>query len=212
MQRTSSRVLPHGALRRVGVFAGIMLSGVSLSGCGSAQTTSRHEVNPALRQIQTPAGGSAADADRAALARFVGLWNFEGWTLKNGERASASGIAAATIENQHFVLIDVQTTAGAMGTRGGHRSGSVLLASEPGIGLTMTAWGDASPAISRSTGHVEGNASAFVFEESQTPQGIRRLSVTMTFETNDRWVTAVHDLAAAGRPLVAQYTFTRAPN
>jgi len=182
-----------------------------LCGCESSSPARHQGTNPALRQIEAPASGGTVDADRAALARFVGVWNFEGWAINGGNRVTAAGKAAAAIENDHFVLIDVQTTSGTLGSRASNKSGSVLLASEPGIGLTMTAWGDASPAISRATGHVEGNASAFVFDEARTPKGVHRLSMTMTFETDDRWVARVHDLSAGDHPLVAQYTFTRAP-
>lgn len=205
---------PRATSRRswFGPLAGIATAGLLLAGCQSSSAPAAHfAANPALSPIQVPPGGSSCDADRAALARFVGVWNFDGWANSGGARTTASGKAAATIENQHFVLIDLQTTSGTVGARAGTKSGSMLLASEPGIGLTLTAWGDASPSMSRAIGRAEGNASAFMFEEARTPAGMHRLSITMTFETNDRWVASIHDLSVGGQPRVAQYTFTREP-
>src|SRR5690606_31871573 len=94
--------------------------------------------------------------------------------------------------------------------RAGRKSGSMIFASEPGVGPTMTAWGDASPAISRFQGRVEGNGSAFSFTEVKTAVGQRRHSVTIVFQTDDAWTAEIRDLTASGSPVVAKYRFTRA--
>jgi hypothetical protein len=189
--------------------AALAVAAIPALGCQSEPAAHEHAANPALRPMPAPTGGGPVDADRAALARFVGVWDFDGWSARPGqEHKQARGRAAATIESQYFVLMDVQATAGAPG-RGGHKSGSMLLASEPGVGVTLTAWGDGSPSISRLLGRSEGNGSAFVFNEERTPSGVHPTSITIVFETNDKWVAEIHDVAATGKPVIASYTFTR---
>lgn len=180
------------------------------AGCSTHQTTAEHPVNPALRAITPPAHGTAADADRAALARFVGVWNFEGWsTDPTGAHQPGAGHAAAVIESEHFVLMDLLTTSGQLAGRTSRKSGSMIFASEPGIGVTMTAWGDASPSISRMVGRAEGNGSVFTFHEAKTPEGHHQMGAIVTFETDDRWVVDIKNASMSGEPVVARYTFTR---
>src|SRR5690606_31063353 len=98
--------------------------------------------NPALRPLTLPANATLADEDRAALARFIGVWDFEGWsTTDAGQRQNARGTAAAASEHEHFVLVDVRSTAGQLSGEAGRSAGSMLLAVDPGSGLTLTAWG-----------------------------------------------------------------------
>lgn len=165
--------------------------------------------NPALRSIRVPPSASPADADRAALARFVGAWDFEGWSGHEGRRTQGAGRAAAVIEDEHFVLLDLEATTGQLGGRTGRKSGSMILASEPGIGVTLTAWGDAAPSISRLAGRAHGNGAVFTLDEARTPAGRPRLSMTITFETDDRWVAEIRERGRTSPPL-ARYTFTRA--
>jgi hypothetical protein len=192
--------------------AACLVATISLAlGCQTQNAMTEHPANPALRRIEAPAGTTAADADRAALARFVGVWNFEGWSADQGsKRNSASGRAAGTIENEHFLLLDLQATSGQLSGRTGRKSGSMLFASEPGIGLTVTAWGDASPSITRLVGYIEGNASAYCFHEAKTPPGMHQHALTITFQTDDKWVAEVQDMTANDKPVVARYEFTRA--
>ncbi len=203
-------------IRTTRVMGCILLAGAGafLAGCsGQKDLSSGQERNPALRRMETPPGGTQADADRAALARFVGVWTFEGWsTDTGGVRTPASGDAAAVIENEHFVKIDVVATSGKLGGRAGRKGGSLLLASEPGVGVTLTSWGDASPSISRLIGRSEGEGSQFTFQEARTPEGVRAVSLKVTFETDDRWLAQVSDASTPNGPVVASYTFTRVQN
>ncbi len=188
----------------------LVLAGMTLAGCQSQPPSSASPQSPDLRQLETPPGGTAEDADRAALARFVGAWSFEGWWAgADGERTAVAGRAAGVIESVHFVLLDLQTTSGEFAGRAGRKSGSLLFASEPGIGLTLTAWGDASPAMNRLAGTVDGAGSVFTFTEARTPAGRHRLGARMAFESDDRWVGEIRDETAAGQPVVARYVFTR---
>jgi hypothetical protein len=199
---------------------GVVVRGVTLlcsaaalfgPGCQTNSDTSEYAPNSALRRIESPPGATETDSDRAALARFIGVWNFEGQSLVDGSlKPMTSGRAAASIEDVHFVLLDLEATAGELSGRAGRKSGSMVFASEPGIGLTLTAWGDASPSITRLVGGVEGDGSRFNFNEMKTPPGLPRHSITITFETDDRWVAEFRNVAASGRPVVARYQFTRA--
>jgi hypothetical protein len=183
------------------------LSGI---GCQGQPATEEHPASPALRAIQTPADATTADIDRAALSRLVGAWNYEGWSVdQDSARREASGRAAGTIESEHFVLMDLQATSGELGGRAGRKTGSMIFASEPGVGPTMTAWGDASPSISRFVGRVEGNGSAFTFNEVRTADGRHRHALTIVFTTDNQWTAEVRNLTASGSPVVAKYQFTR---
>lgn len=182
---------------------------VLLGGCQTAPATSDQPVNPALRVITSPAGAAPADVQRAALARFVGTWNFEGWSSGDGTlRNRFDGRAAGTIENEHFVLLDLEATAGRLAGKAGRKSGSLFFASEPGIGLTLSAWGDASPSVSRFVGTALGGASVFRFREVRSASG-SRIALAIKFETDDRWSAELRDLNATGEPVIAYYTFTR---
>lgn len=186
--------------------------------CGGCQSMSASDsapqqaANPPLRRLEIPKDATPIDADRAALSRFVGVWDFSGWaTAPDGSHTPGSGRAAAAIENQHFLLIDVQAASGQTAGRAGHKGGSMLFASEPRMGLTLTAWGDASPSLTRLTGHCEGSCSKFVFNEVNSPSDSRTLALTISFQSDDRWVADVRDNAASGHPVVASYVFTRVP-
>ena len=189
----------------------LIIASVLATGCQSQSAPADRPANMALKRIDTPAGATQADADRAALARFIGAWNFDGWSAPPGSAHSqVSGRAAATIEREHFVLIDLQATSGELAGATGRRAGSMLLASEPGIGATLTAWGDACPSISRLVGQVKGNGSVFSFHEVTTPAGRHRHSLVITFETDDRWTAEIRDISVSGDPLLCSYQFTRA--
>jgi len=181
-------------------------------GCQSAERADSPPPPTApLRALQVPIDAAPADADRAALARFVGVWNFEGRAGRDALPRSASGFAAGVIEDEHFILIDFQATSGELAGRAGRKGGSMLLASEPGLGITLTAWGDASPSISRFVGRAHHAGSSFAFHEAQTPENRHRLDLNITFTSDDRWTLEVRDTTAPGDPIVAFYQFTRAP-
>ncbi len=196
---------------RIGVALAGLAATLSLtSGCSSETRATPTDPHRALRPIVTIAGASAADRDRAALARFVGDWKFEGFAQNGVERTPGSGQAAATIEREHFVLLDLQAAEGQLSGRAGRKSGSMIFASEPGIGLTLTAWGDASPTITRMVGSIEGNASRFTFKEMPTAPGLHRHTMMFDFVTDDRWIAEIRDESERNSPIVARYEFVRA--
>jgi hypothetical protein len=199
--------------RRVTVIGTAALGLASLWGCQCQPCACAHPANPTLRQLEISAGASAADADRAALSRFVGVWTFDGWSAASGcDRKPRAGKAAAAIEDEHFVLIDLQTTSGPVGGHSEQKSGSLMLGSEPGIGVTLTAWGSASPSISRFVGSAARDGSFFCFKEVRTVADTRRLWVCIWFETDDQWTAQVRDGTASDHPLIAEYKFTRTSN
>ncbi len=185
-----------------------MLCGAAVGASGCRQGAAKEEFgpNPALRAIQTPAGGTKADADRAVLARIVGVWRFDGWSIgSDGAKIQAAGTAAGTIENEHFVLLDVQSSSGQLGGRAARKGGSMLFASEPEAGLTLTAWGDASPAVRRLNGEVRGNGSALTFADRRGAD----VSLKLVFTTDDRWVLEAVEPDGRGTRTVARYVFER---
>jgi hypothetical protein len=203
----------HRSFRAL-VAACLCAAPAALVACGSSQVApATPPTTGNLRPITTPAGGSVADAQRAALARFVGIWQFEGWSVDPaGTQRSVSGRAAATIEREHFVLIDMQATSGEMAGRALRRGGSILLASEPGLGVTLTTWGDASPAVGRLIGKAGESGGSFVFDEAATPAGRQRVQITIHFRSDDHWVAELRDAEAGGSNMLARYEFKRAAN
>lgn len=167
----------------------------------------------ALRPIVAPASGDPSDRQRAMLARFVGLWSFEGWAVDgSGQRKACTGRAAAAIEKEHFVLVELRATAGTqLAGRSGRTSASLLFGSEPGVGVTLTAWGDASAAVSRLIGSADAGGATFTFREAPTPAGVHTAGMVIRFEGDDRWTAELRDADAGGK-VVAAYTFTRAAN
>lgn len=180
-----------------------------LTGCQSnAPESSATGAN--LRPITAPAGGTSADRDRSALARLIGVWDVKGWRSgEDGARQDVLAHAAGVIESEHFVLLTVQATSGQFAGRSARSLASLLFASEPGIGPTLTVWGDASPAINRLTGWTAEDASRFTFTEVKTASGAPRMNVTITFESDDAWVAQFRRSELLAEP-VAEYRFTRA--
>ncbi|GMV24194.1 MAG: hypothetical protein AMXMBFR58_02250 [Phycisphaerae bacterium] len=186
---------------------------VTLVACNAPQKSPPAPAAHNLRPITAPAGGSIADAHRASLARFVGIWQFEGWSVDSaGIQQSVSGRAAATIEREHFVLIDLQATSGQMAGRALRRGGSILLASEPGLGVTLTTWGDASPSVGRLIGRTEGSGASFVFDEAATPAGRQRVQISIHFRSDDHWIAELRDADTGDSKVLASYEFKRAAN
>ncbi|MBS0196744.1 MAG: hypothetical protein JSR77_08300 [Planctomycetes bacterium] len=199
----------YARLRTGIAVAGLAATLLPAPGCGSQPRTAAPDAHRALRPIVTIAGASAADKDRAALARFVGDWKFEGFAMNGSDRAKGSGRAAASIEREHFVLLDLQAAEGQLSGHAAKKSGSMIFASEPAIGLTLTAWGDASPAMTRMVGEVDANASHFTFNEMRTAPGVHRHTISFDFETDDRWIAEIRDESERNTPVVARYEFTR---
>lgn len=194
----------------VRVLAPFFAGCVALAGCQSSPKVADNAVNPSLSRLNVPEGAAPIDADRAALARFVGVWRFEGVLVNaNKEQTTVQGSAAGTIEKEHFVLLELAPSSGQLGGRAMRSAGSMLFAAEPGVGLTITAWGDAAPAVSRMTGTTSLKGGVFSFTELRTPTNAARLGLSITFETDDRFVASISDLSKPGRPFLARYTFTR---
>jgi hypothetical protein len=84
----------------------------------------------------------------------------------------------------------------------------MLFASEPGMGMTLTAWCETSPSLRRLTGRVNAGGT-LTYTEARAPDHVHRIELNITFENDDRWTAELRDAGAAGRPIVAAYTFTR---
>lgn len=165
-----------------------------------------HQTNQSDGQASRDA--EIANADRGELARLIGVWTFEGWSIdQNGGRQTVSGVAAGTVEDTYLVLMDFQASEGQFRGQTGRKAGSMLFASEPGIGMTVTAWGDASPLVCRLSGRRDGKR--FLYTEMPTPHGRNRHSLTITFETDDRWVVEIRGTSDMADSPVASYRFTR---
>lgn len=195
-----------GSLLGVGVLA-------LATGCQSMEDTTGNGVNPALRELQTGPNATSADKQRAALSRLVGVWTFTGWTSDAGNWAErpfdVTGVAAGVVEDESFVLLDLQVTSGELTGHSARKTGSMLFASEPGVGATVTAWGDASPSISRLVGEIVNHGANFNYTEHRTPQGRGRVSLSIEFVTDDRWVAEIRDMGLETRPIVGRYVFER---
>jgi hypothetical protein len=180
-------------------------------GCGTMQQTATPTMRPPqVRPLDTLGHSDPIDRDRLALSRFVGAWDFEGWYDAPGEpRRMAAGIAAGTIENRFFLLLDSARIV-VQGERGEVITGAMLLSAEPGIGLMMTAWSEQSPVVHRFRGTVEAEGSRFMFDEVRPLRGNDHLHLVMRFETDDRWIAEFHRISGGSNVIAASYTFTRA--
>lgn len=203
-RRTSLRLRAVPSLCAIGCAA-------LLVGCNTTPTSGTGVRPPRVRALDTSGLADPVDRDRLALSRFVGAWDFEGWYDPPGEsRRTTEGRAAATIEHNHFIMLD---TARAVEQADDveYSVGSMLLSVEPGIGLMATAWSSDTPAIHRLGGSVEAGGSRFVFKEFRTVGGRDRVRAVMRFETDDRWVLEFSRKSSGQDVIAASYTFTRAP-
>ena len=187
-----------------------MVCGAALAGCATSPGGAAPAVRPAqVRSLNLDAYQDPAERDRAALVRFVGAWDYDGWyDPPDQPRRQAAGIAAGTIEHRHFVLLDSAEVA-QQGGIADFQAGSMLLSSEPGIGLMLTAWSGQAPAVHRCRGTVEAEGSRFVFDEFRPIRTQDRLRMIVRFETDDRWVIDFYRRTGGKDVLAASYTFTR---
>jgi len=147
-----------------------------------------------------------ADSDRGLLAKLVGDWRFEGsWTGAGGVKNNVQGRAAGVLVNNYFITMDVQTTSGELAGRTSRDEGSILFASEPGIGLTASAWGDASPSITRLVGHSESNGSILAY----VPAGGNSNAVAFTIRFDGENSFIANITGGSNGQRAATYTFTR---
>jgi hypothetical protein len=170
-----------------------MLAGCHSTNCGPT-TWSAHADEQVL------------DADRALLAKFVGAWEYEGWSIPEGEtRRSSKGIASGVVEHAHFVLFD---TLGEVEQGDDARAikGSILFSVEPGVGLMLTSWSDDSTSVHRFDGDIENDGMRFVFLSYQPLWGPgSKVKLVIEFASRDQWTATFHRNGA----VVAEYTFSR---
>lgn len=177
--------------------------------CGCAGTPPRvgDAPNASLRALEIESGAPQSDADRMKLTRFIGVWSFRGTvTDEGGGTREVAGTAAGVLEDSHFVLLDVEATQGAFAGETGRKSGSMLFASEPGKGLTVTAWGDGAPAVRRLIGATNSDGSVYEFRAMHGQKHGAGVGMRIVFETDDRWTAT---LTRHSGPARASYVFTR---
>lgn len=194
-----NRTILHaaGALRAP---AGLVVGGLMLVAMAGCQTG-----NAPSGAANSSFSIQAADSERTHLAKFVGDWQFEGsWSGADGKPHPVQGQAAGVLVNNFFVMLDIQTTSGELAGRTTREDGSIVFASEPGVGVTVTAWGDASPNVTRLVGRSEqgGNVLRFV------PAGgtANAVALVVQFDGPNRFTTQLNPGAALSS---ANYTFTR---
>lgn len=199
----------HAKPRASGVHATLLCLIGSAALCGCANTPPRvgDAPNASLRALEIESGAPQSDADRMKLARFIGVWSFRGTvTDEGGGTREVAGTAAGVLENSHFVLLDVEATQGAFAGETGRKSGSMLFGSEPGKGLTLTAWGDGAPDVRRLIGATNADGSAFEFRAMHGQKQGAGVSMRIVFETDDRWTAT---LTRHSGPARASYVFNR---
>ncbi|MBX3317031.1 MAG: hypothetical protein KF902_09250 [Phycisphaeraceae bacterium] len=187
-------------------FAVLCLVGSALlGGCHGTPARVKDSPNASLRPIDVAPDAPKSDADRSKLARLIGVWSFRGTVTDDSDSTrEVTGTAAGVLENSHFVLLDVQATQGEFAGTAGRKSGSMLFGSEPGKGLTVTAWGDAGPEIRRLIGATNADGSVFEFRVMQGHGRGAGISMRIVFETDDRWSVTISRGTAS-----ASYVFSR---
>ncbi len=148
----------------------------------------------------------ALASDRVHLARLVGAWEYEGWSIPEGQpRRTSKGKASGVIEHSHFVLFD---TLGDILQANEHKNikGSMLFSVEPGLGLMLTSWSDDSASVHRLEGDFENEGARFVFVSYAPLWGSdSKVRMVVDFINADRWTAKFYRDGA----VVAEYTFNR---
>lgn len=182
---------------------GFVVGSFALGGLTACQTGGSSSNNS-----NSSFSASRADSDRALLTKLVGDWQFEGaWSGADGKSNTVKGRAAGVLVNNFFVLLDVQSTEGQLAGRTTREDGSMLFAAEPGMGLTVTAWGDAAPSVTRLVGSSRDNGNVFNFLPADGTGNA--VALVIRFDGPDRFTTQLNPGAALSS---ASYTFTRAAN
>lgn len=180
---------------------GVVVGSLALGGLTACQSGGSSSSNS-----DSSFSASVADSNRTLLTKLVGDWQFEGaWSGADGKPNAVQGRAAGVLVNNFFVLLDVQSTEGQLAGRTTREDGSMLFAAEPGRGLTVTAWGDASPSVTRLVGGSHDNGNVFSFVPADGTGNAAALVIR--FDGPDRFTTQLNPGAALSS---ASYTFTRA--
>ncbi len=129
------------------------------------------------------AGMTNADRDRLALAKFARNWRVNGWETIDGQRRPVSGTGVGVVENAFFLRLDMQVTDQQSGQI---NRGNVVLAADPGRGLTLNSRFDTSPSPAAYAGSVSADGMTFTLDEIG---GGRR--ITMRFLSLDEFVAEV---------------------
>ncbi len=128
-------------------------------------------------------GMTNADRDRLALAKFARNWRVNGWETIDGQRRPVSGTGVGVVENAFFLRLDMQVTDQQTGQI---NRGNVVLAADPGRGLTLNSRFDTSPSPAAYAGSVSADGMTFTLDEIG---GGRR--ITMRFLSLDEFVAEV---------------------
>lgn len=180
---------------------GVVVGSLALGGLTACQSGGSSSSNS-----DSSFSASVADSNRALLTKLVGDWQFEGaWSGADGKPNPVQGRAAGVLVNNFFVLLDVQSTEGQLAGRTTREDGSMLFAAEPGLGVTVSAWGDASPSVTRLVGRSESDGSVLSFLPAQG--AANAVALVVRFDGPDRFTTQINPTAALSS---ASYTFTRA--
>ncbi len=187
----------------------------------NAQTVARAQGNVVIAPpVQQPApvtatpppantpGFTSADRDRTALAKFARTWRIVGWETVDGQRRVVSGTAVGTVENAFFVRLAMNMTDEMTGRI---NSGSIILASEPGRGITLNSRFDTSPSPAAYTGSVSADGSVLTLDEVGAPgddSGSRR-RIVMRFLAPDSFVADVTERRDGQSTPMASFNFSQ---
>ncbi|MEM8757352.1 MAG: glycine zipper domain-containing protein [Planctomycetota bacterium] len=151
----------------------------------------------------------AADIDRVSLVQFDGRWAMEGWVeTEDGTTIQVEGAARGYVGQRYFVDVDVD---GLADPRSGEAiTGRFQLASEPGLGLTMTTRFSTAPNKGRYLGDVDESGTRFTLQPLQLADGPRAATeIELRFFDDDSWTAAVRRWSKGRQRVTERYTFTR---
>jgi hypothetical protein len=87
--------------------------------------------------------------------------------------------------------------------------GSLLLASEPGAGLTGTTWFSTRPVVGRFAGDVSANGTVFSLDEIETVGGEREIRIEIRMLSDDEFSMVFYELGSATPPMIGEWKFRR---
>jgi len=152
----------------------------------------RHE-----RQSSTHAG------DRAALTRFTGAWEVEGWSSElDGNRRDVTGMARGS-GDRDVVSIDITVEPDV----GESSVGTLTLIAENDGGVTMTSRFDGARVSTRYSGHATRDGEVITLTERDPDASGMRRRIVIRFLGPREWRATVTDLET--RETVSEMTFIR---
>jgi outer membrane lipoprotein SlyB len=150
-----------------------------------------------------------ADRDRVSLLLFEGGWEMSGWVeLDSGEQVRLRGEASGFVQDSYFVVLEIKGLAD--GRTGQEITGTFDLASEPGLGVTLTTRFSTWPTPTRFAGETSDDGRLIRLRPLKLAEVPRPTTeIEIRFVGADTFTADVTRVEGGERRVAERYTFTR---